>query len=147
MTTAAEILARVQAAGIRLRAEGAKLIASPRERLTDELRAEIRAHKAELLAALARTPEPAHAGGPAEHAEPDTGPSLRLAPDRGADCMRCANLIMRCEVHEATRRVFWWRCSRGHVLLEARNYGERVLLAPPGCDVAGDFKQWREGRR
>jgi uncharacterized membrane protein len=40
------------AAGIRLRAQGEKLLAEPREALTDELRAAIRANKPALLAAL-----------------------------------------------------------------------------------------------
>lgn len=142
-----DVLSRLKAAGIRLRADGKRLIASPRERMTDELRDLIRANKAALLTALVKHREPAHADGPAEHPELATSPSLRPAPDRGSDCMRCAHLNMRAEVHEGTRRVFWWRCERGHALLEGRNFGERVLLAPPECDQAGNFTPWREGQR
>ena len=142
--TAAEILARLDGAGIQIRADGGRLIAAPRERLTDELRTKIRAHKAELVAALARgaQPEPARAEGPTKApAKP------KPAPTQGSDCMGCANLLMRCERHEGSRRVFWWRCAKGHELLEARNYGERVLLAPPECVAARDFKQWEPGVR
>src|SRR5436190_1165907 len=42
-------LGRLNAAGIHLRAEGNKLIAAPREKLTDELRDIIRTHKDALL--------------------------------------------------------------------------------------------------
>ena len=129
--TPTEILATVTAAGIRLRAEGDRLVASPRDCLTDELRSLIRGHRAELLAALSSAS--VHAGGPCEEE------SHHHAPERGAECMRCANLRMTLEVHEGTRRVFWWRCTKGHALLEGRNYGERGMLAPPDCH---DFKQW-----
>lgn len=139
VVTPTEILATVTAAGIRLRAEGDRLVASPRECLTDELRSLIRGHRAELLATL--SPAPAHAGGPCRN-EP-----AHRAPEHGADCMCCANLRMTVEVHTGTRRVFWWRCERGHVLLEGRNFGEWVLLAPPECDQAGDFRPWRAGQR
>lgn len=137
--TAAEILARLDGAGIQIRAVGGRLIAAPRERLTDELRTKIRAHKAELVAALARgaQPEPARAEGPTKApAKP------KLAPTQRTDCMSCASLLMRCEQHDGTRRVFWWRCGKGYTLMEAHNFGERVLLAPPECDAAGDFRQW-----
>ena len=52
--TAAKLLERVQAEGftLTLGAAGA-LIVAPASRLTEELRAELRAHKAEVLAALA----------------------------------------------------------------------------------------------
>jgi hypothetical protein len=105
------------------------------------LRGLVRAHKAEVLATLAgaQIREPAHADGePDEHA----APAIHPVPDRGTDCTRCAHLTMRCEIHEGTRRVFWWRCARGHELLEARSYGERTLLAPPECDQAADFALW-----
>jgi hypothetical protein len=82
----------------------------------------IRENKAELLAVLTRTPEPA----------------------QGADCMRCNNLTMRAEFHDGTRRRFFWRCSKGFELLEARNFAERVILAPPECD---SFEQWQAGNR
>jgi len=54
---------------------------------------------------------------------------------------------MRTEVHMGTRRIFWWRCERGHALLEGRNFGERTLLSPPACDAAGDFEQWQAGQQ
>jgi len=144
--TPAEVLARVQAAGIQSRPlPDERIGASPREALTDELRTLIRANKSELLTVLARTPEPVHAHGPEEHPEP--APAHMQAPDHGADCMRCANLTMRVETHPGIRRAFWWRCEKGHALMEGRNFGERVLLAPTDCDRAGDFRQWTAGQR
>lgn len=75
-----------------------------------------------------------------KHARPNVPAGVA---DRAAECMRCANLAMRVERHEGTRRVFWWRCLKGHALLEGRNFGERVLLAPPECEA---FEQWRQGQ-
>jgi hypothetical protein len=49
---APDVLGQLAAAGIRLRAEDERLLAEPREALTDELRAAIRANKPALLAAL-----------------------------------------------------------------------------------------------
>jgi hypothetical protein len=72
---------------------------------------------------------------------------LRAAPDSATECARCAHLHQLAEIHEGTRRTFWWRCSKGHALMEGRSYGERVLLAPPECDAAQHFRQWEPGVR
>ncbi len=142
--TPAEILNAVQAAGVHLRVHDGQLLASPKEKLTDEVRTLVREHRGEILAALTtRQPEHAHA-----HGVPDVLPTTtRSAPDHGGDCMGCTHLLMRVEHHEGTRRVFFWRCERGHPLLEGRNFGERVLLAPPACETTGDFSQWQAGQR
>lgn len=59
---ATELLERVRAAGVRLAAlPGGRLWAEPSALLTDELRSEIRAHRAELLTLLARLPKDASA--------------------------------------------------------------------------------------
>jgi TubC N-terminal docking domain len=49
---APDVLGRLAAASIRLRADGERLFAEPREALTDELRSAIRANKPALLTAL-----------------------------------------------------------------------------------------------
>ncbi len=60
MNTAADILARVQAAGIRLEPlPDGRIKVAPRSRLTDELRSLIVEHKVELIAALEIRPDPA----------------------------------------------------------------------------------------
>jgi hypothetical protein len=125
-----ELLQKLHEAGVTIRADGDRLIASPSERLTDELRALIRANKPVLLAGI-QTHKPAR---------PAAG--LQPAPVKAFECMRCVRLTMRIEHHMGTRRVFWWRCERGYVLMEGRNYGERVMLAPPECN---DFQQWQVG--
>lgn len=59
-TGAADILARIRAAGLTVSpdvADPGKVYVAPRERLTDELREMIRAHKRELLAVLREPPE------------------------------------------------------------------------------------------
>lgn len=47
-----DLLRHIHDAGLSIRAEGDRLVVSPRERLTDELREAIRTHKSELTAAL-----------------------------------------------------------------------------------------------
>jgi hypothetical protein len=49
----ADLMARLTLAGVKLTADGENLLAEPRAALTDELRALIRAHKAEILDSLA----------------------------------------------------------------------------------------------
>lgn len=55
---APDVLARLSALGVRLTREGELIRAAPRSALTDEARALIRAHKSEILAALAAAPPP-----------------------------------------------------------------------------------------
>ena len=52
--TATDLLTTLRARGLTVAADGDALIVGPRERLTDELRAAIRAHKRDLLAELPR---------------------------------------------------------------------------------------------
>ncbi len=52
MGAAVVIYQRSQEAGVTLTADGERLLATPARLLTDELRADIRAHKPELLALL-----------------------------------------------------------------------------------------------
>jgi len=133
--TGAEVLTRCYAAGLRLRLQGDRLVAAPRDRLTDDLRELIRAHKADLVPALVRSAHPVHASAADMHLH-----SLQGA----VECMGCANLEMRCKHHEGTRRVFWWHCMKGHALLEGRNFGERIISVPLECK---DFEHWMPGRR
>lgn len=50
---APDLLHAFQGQGLRLCAEGGRLMVAPKERITDQTRALIRTHRAELLAALA----------------------------------------------------------------------------------------------
>lgn len=52
--TATDLLTKLRDAGLRVAADGDALNVGPRELLTDELRAAIRAHKRDLLAELPR---------------------------------------------------------------------------------------------
>jgi len=61
---APDLLEQLRSEGFRLTAAGDRLRVAPRDRLTDPLRDLIRAHKAELMAALAQEPLP----GPAAEA-------------------------------------------------------------------------------
>jgi hypothetical protein len=62
----------------------------------------------------------------------------------GVDCSGCDRLEMRAEAIAGTRRRFFWKCLEGYRLLEGRNYGERVILAPPEC---ASFEPWQPGTR
>lgn len=50
--SAADILTKAKASGVSIRAEGGQIIAGPKRAVSDELRAEIKAHKADLIATL-----------------------------------------------------------------------------------------------
>jgi len=54
---APDVLGHLRALGLTLAAEGSNIVVRPRQALTDEARQLIRAHKAELLAALTGTPD------------------------------------------------------------------------------------------
>ena len=53
MNPGTALLTELAQAGLTLEADGDRLVVAPRGRLTDEIRATIRAHKADLLAAMA----------------------------------------------------------------------------------------------
>lgn len=77
---------------------------------------------------------------------PATAPAVpATSPLSGYDCNGCDRLEMKEEPQPGTRRRFYWRCRRGHELLEGRNYGSRITLAPPECEEAGDFTPWKAG--
>jgi hypothetical protein len=130
------LLDRCAAAGITLGIDGTNnLFAWPRDKLTDELRQDLRQRKAEIIDLLRNGfRAPLHVVG-----------STQTTPSRGTgtECMGCRHLLMRYERHSGTRRTFWWRCAKGHELLESRCYGERVMLAPPGCN---SFERWEAGQ-
>lgn len=95
--TAAAVMDRLARAGIRLTAAPPDLIAAPRERLTDELRALVKAHKPELLRALAEPPNPTRA--PAQ-----LGPRPAVAPEKKAEAVAAAELTQRLQAEIAKRR-------------------------------------------
>jgi len=57
-TTVQEVLSRLSGLGVRLRTESGRLLASPAERVTPDVLHTLRAHKPELLQALATEPLP-----------------------------------------------------------------------------------------
>lgn len=114
--TLGAILAQLSAQGIRLQRDGGNLVVTPREALTDELRELIRDHKPELLQAISNPPEALalHAGNLA--------------------CDGCQHIGMVQEPRPSdSRRFFWFKCGRGHSMIETAYHGERVLLAPASC--------------
>jgi hypothetical protein len=81
VSLAVALLDRARAAGLTLEAAGDKLRVSPGDRLTPELADALRAHKAEVLAALA---------GPRPPRPPDPVPVPVVALDPGAFTVRVA---------------------------------------------------------
>ena len=79
---AAEILHTLSDQGFTLAVEGDRLTVSPSSRLTDPMRAEIRAHKPELVALLTQAANDAHTEpeSPAK-IRPMTNPAPHLSPD------------------------------------------------------------------
>ena len=156
---AVDVLAELSALGVRLSREGDALLAGPRSALTDAARALIREHKAELLRALpaapghATEPQGEARGAPQGTGTPEARPASTVPaplPDAvpsalsGYDCTGCDHLTMKEEPQPGTRRRFFWRCAEGFELLQGRNYGERVVLAPPECDR---FTPWKAGTK
>ena len=64
------------------------------------------------------------------------------SPLNGMECSGCDNLEMKDEHYPGSRRRFRWRCLKGHELLEARRFGARITISPPGCT---DFTPWKAG--
>ena len=57
---------------------------------------------------------------------------------QGVECRGCIHLVNEKIEQPTGRRAFCWVCSRRHALLELGYAGERVLIAPQGCnDYAG----------
>lgn len=88
----AEILDRVHGAGVRLRAEGESIIASPKEAVTAEVIELVRQNKPALLAALAR---------PATHVT-----DVTLLADDGRERRRQVVLKMLADNPRAPRAVY-----------------------------------------
>jgi hypothetical protein len=139
--TLSEVLRHCRAVGLRIRTDGRRVLAFPRERLTDEIRELIREHSAEIVASLSTNT------AASENTAVDTPEPVAATSGKGHECMSCANLRMRVERHEGSRRLFWWRCEKGYPLTEARSFGQQVIIAPPECDAAGAFQPWRPGQR
>jgi hypothetical protein len=79
---APDVLGHLRALGLTLAAEGSNIIVRPRQALTDEARQLIKAHKAELLAAL-RPTSPEETGNNRTEAAPTLG-RYALAVDQDA---------------------------------------------------------------
>lgn len=69
---ARDLLAELADLGVTVTADGDKLVIRPASRLTDDLRAALRAHKAELLAAASSVPPEGHLATIARRLPPDT---------------------------------------------------------------------------
>ena len=93
--TAPEILDHLRCRGMRVRADGSRLIVAPRDALTDELRGLIRQNKAALLAAIA---SPAGPGPEAAHIRMNEM-MREFADGLRAGCLvaceRCAEFVSR----------------------------------------------------
>jgi hypothetical protein len=73
-TSDSSLWAELKAAGFTLTAEGSRLRVAPADKLTDDLRTEIRAHRAGLIALLAAE------SAPAVESYPSSTPAEKIAP-------------------------------------------------------------------
>jgi hypothetical protein len=64
----------------------------------------------------------------------------RFAQTKAFECWDCTHLLMTRERRTDTRRIWFWRCARDYPISEVGVRGERIVVAPPGCD---DFQPWR----
>jgi hypothetical protein len=113
--SAAALIDRVKAAGGRLRIDGGKLKVSAPAPLPDDILAQLRAYKPELL---------------------------RLLTDR-PPCSGCRNLRMA-EVPAPGLLPpyrFVWFCSKGHLEHGHTTPDLRLLVAPDSCLAAGDHER------
>lgn len=154
---APDLIARLSALGLRLAREGNGIRVAPRSALTDEARDLIRAHKAELLAALAEpqifTFDPP--SDPANDAEAVAERAAILAVENGwndataleearrqADRERCWRAFLRnaacvLAAPESDREAL---LARYRAEAQAR-YGERTAL-----DMAQSLASWVQAR-
>lgn len=68
----------------------------------------------------------------------EVAPVAALALHAGSyACDGCQHIRMIEERRDSNaRRFFWFKCAKGHAIIEAAYHGERVLVAPASC---GDY--------
>ena len=91
-TSDSSLLAELKAAGFALTAEASRLRVAPADRLTDELRAGIREHRAELIALLAAESAPAVRSGTDTTPAASVRPERDMAPSR-VSCGTCLHFL------------------------------------------------------
>ena len=125
---ASHVLASLAAAGIELRSDGGNLRARPRERITDEHRAMIRANKSELIRFLTTAER--------EEIEEAIGERAAIQEYDGGlsrtEAERQANAAMRVYQYRVTDKPKSW-----------------LILIAPNCDLAKARRslEWRFGER
>ncbi len=154
---APDVLSHLSALGVRLSRDRDALIAAPRSALTDEARALIRAHKAELLAALAE-PEVFAFSPPGDPANDDEALQERVAimmegngwdeatalREAGwcADRERCWRTFLR----NAERVLQAPKAEREALLARYRAEAERRYGEATGRDMAASLRSWVSGQ-
>lgn len=96
MNAGVELLGRLRSRGLEVRAEGTRLWLGPRAALTDEIRAHVREHKAELLTALEQERQVREL---LAEMRPALAPALRDISDDGL--LRLAQLALRVAAERA----------------------------------------------
>lgn len=151
---AREVLAELAGAGFHVEVAGDKLVIRPASKLTDDIRASIRANKPELMRLAARPYRLAQADADAAHAEPwddaacarfvarvslflrrgvnatdadDLAERLRLRDVQGDDRRLCV------ECHHLGGAAGGWRCDNRVAAGVGRNLPVDLAMQPQRC--------------
>ena len=126
---AREVLRDLTGAGFSVEVAGDRLLVGPASKLTDDLRAAVRAAKPDLLALLNRPHKLTLAEGDAAHAEPwDEAGALHLRDAQGDDralCVECRHL--------AGHGSSAWRCGNADVAGIGRDLPDALVTQPQRC--------------
>ncbi|HNU11379.1 MAG TPA: hypothetical protein PKJ45_08440 [Rubrivivax sp.] len=155
---ARDLLADLAAAGIRVEADGARLLVGPADRLTDRHRVELREHKGEVLALLAEPARPfrlAPADADVAHADPWTADQIErfrarvtaiqrrgFTPQDAEDLAELLHLrdlhadhrhlCLECQ-HLAGTSATGWRCSNARAAQVGRDLPHELATLMQSC--------------
>jgi len=123
-----ELLARLRHAGLTVTRTGNQIVVAPRNRLTDELRAAIRAAKPQLLSAL----EPTQRSGEQERRNEEHTGSITTPLSPMQEAAR-REVLAQLEAHPSVHRAFVNRFDEDGIMivtLAIRGVGTGDLLIP-----------------
>jgi hypothetical protein len=119
VTAAARLVSELRRRGLALRRDGDNLVVRPKSSMTPDLRAQLLAHKAEVLALLGTSAE----GGTPRSGAPSLGP-VHLAALTTGGCYACGSVV-------------FWKLREADELVCA-------VCHPPGPPP--EHIEWRRGR-
>jgi hypothetical protein len=120
---AVDVMRYAQRLSVQVSAQNGDLRLRGKRTAVDHVAPLVKQHKRELVVAL---------GGANQCSSCDY--LRRFAQTKAFECWGCTHLLMTRERRTDTRRIWFWRCAKGYAVLEIGVLGERVVVAPPGCN-------------